>query len=213
MVRQAHVLKGTPTLAPAEESTRNQNNMHRRTRIKEMDGHGIQMQVVSWVSPGQLVPPDQALPLTQAANNRLAGSIAANPTRRSGFAALPWQEPRAAAAELDRSVSELGLKGALILGRPGETFLDDPRYAPVLQKLSDLQVPLYVHPFSPVPQVHEAYYSGFSPLVSAEFSLGAWGWHNEAGSIPGHCRTGTRCITGSPRGTGCGWPDGGCRPC
>jgi predicted TIM-barrel fold metal-dependent hydrolase len=181
MVRQAHVLKGTPTLAPAEESTRNQNNMHRRTRIKEMDGHGIQMQVVSWVSPGQLVPPDQALPLTQAANNRLAGAIAANPTRLSGFAALPWQEPRAAAAELDRSVSELGLKGALILGRPGETFLDDPRYAPVLQKLSDLQVPLYVHPFSPVPQVHEAYYSGFSPLVTAEFSLGAWGWHNEAG--------------------------------
>jgi Amidohydrolase len=42
-------------------------------------------------------------------------------------------------------------------------------------------VPLYVHPFSPVPQVHEAYYSGFSPLVSAEFSLRAWGWHNEAG--------------------------------
>jgi predicted TIM-barrel fold metal-dependent hydrolase len=150
-------------------------------RIKEMDGHGIQMQVVSWVSPAQLVPPDQALPLTQAANNRLAGAIAANPTRLSGFAALPWQEPRAAAAELDRSVSELGLKGALIVGRPGETFLDDPRYAPVLQKLSDLQVPLYVHPFSPVPQVHEAYYSGFSPLVTAEFSLGAWGWHNEAG--------------------------------
>jgi predicted TIM-barrel fold metal-dependent hydrolase len=150
-------------------------------RIKHMDEHGIQMQVVSWVSPAQLAPADQALPLTQAANNRLAEAIAANPARLSGFAVLPWQDPRAAAAELDRSVSELGLKGALIAGRPGDTFLDDPKYAPVLQKLSELRVPLYVHPFSPLPQVHQAYYSGFSPLVSAEFSLGAWGWHNEAG--------------------------------
>jgi len=150
-------------------------------RIKHMDAHGIQMQIVSYVSPAQLAPADQALPLTQAANNRLAGAIAANPARLSGFAVLPWQDPLAAAAELDRSVSELGLKGALIAGRPGARFLDDSKYAPVLQKLSDLRVPLYVHPFNPLPQVHQAYYSGFSPLVSAEFSLGAWGWHNEAG--------------------------------
>lgn len=150
-------------------------------RIKEMDDHGIQMQAVSWVSPAQLAPADQALSLARAANDRLAEAIRANPARLSGFAVLPWQEPRAAVAELDRSVSDLGLKGVLLAGRPGATFLDDPKYAPVLQRLSDLQVPLYVHPFSPVPQVHEAYYSGFSPLVSAEFSLSAWGWHNEAG--------------------------------
>jgi len=73
-----------------------------------MDEHGIQMQVVSCVSPAQLAPADQTLPLTQAANNRLAEAIAANPTRLSGFAVLPWRWPRAATAELDRSVSELG---------------------------------------------------------------------------------------------------------
>lgn len=150
-------------------------------RIKAMDDHGIQMQVVSWISPAQIAPADQAVSLTGAANDRLAEAIRANPTRLSGFAVLPWQQPAAAAAELDRSVRDLGLKGALLAGRPGATFLDDPKYAPVLQKLSDLQVPLYVHPFTPLPQVHEAYYSGFSPLVSAEFSLSAWGWHSEAG--------------------------------
>ena len=57
-------------------------------RIREMDDHGIDMQVVSWVSPAQLVPADQALPLAQAANNRLAAAIAANPSRMSGFAVL-----------------------------------------------------------------------------------------------------------------------------
>jgi uncharacterized protein len=74
-------------------------------RIKEMDEHCIQMQVVSWVSPAQLVPPDQALPLTQAANNRLAAAIAANPTRLSGFAVLPWQGRPRRPSWTDRSAS------------------------------------------------------------------------------------------------------------
>jgi uncharacterized protein len=150
-------------------------------RIKAINDHSIQMQVVSCISPAQLAPADQTVSLTGAANDRLAEAIRANPARLSGFAVLPWQQPAAAAAELDRSVSDLGLKGALLAGRPGAAFLDDPKYARVLQKLIDLQVPLYVHPFTPLPQVHDAYYSGFSPLVSAEFSLSAWGWHNEAG--------------------------------
>lgn len=150
-------------------------------RIKNMDEHGIDMQVVSYVTHAQLAPPDRAVGLTRAANDRLAEAVKAYPDRLSGFAVLPWQDPQAAAAELDRSVSELGLKGALIVGRPGETFLDDPKYAPVLRKLSDLQVPLYVHPSHPLPQVQEAYYGGFAPAVSSWLSLGAWGWHNEAG--------------------------------
>jgi predicted TIM-barrel fold metal-dependent hydrolase len=150
-------------------------------RIKHMDEHGIQMQVVSYTTPAQLAPPDQAVALTRAANDRLASAIRAYPERLSGFAVLPWQDPRAATAELDRCVGELGLKGVLIVGRPGATFLDDPRYAPVLHKLSDLRAPLYVHPYHPVPQVRDAYYGGFSPAVSSWLSLGAWGWHNEAG--------------------------------
>jgi predicted TIM-barrel fold metal-dependent hydrolase len=139
------------------------------------------MQVVSYGSLAQLAPASQAVDLTQAANNRLAEAIAANPARLSGFAVLPWQDPKAAAAELDRSVTELGLKGVLLLGRPGATFLDDPRYAPVLGKLNDLNVPLYAHPGIPLPDVQQAYYSGFSPEVTAQFSLTGWGWHHEAG--------------------------------
>ncbi len=150
-------------------------------RIKNMDAAGIQMQVVSYASPAQLAPADQAVALTRAANDRLAEAIAANPARLSGFAVLPWQDPQAAAAELDRSVTQLGLKGVLLLGRPGATFLDDPSYTPVLDKLSDLTVPLYVHPGVPLPDVQQAYYSGFSAEVTTQFSVAGWGWHHEAG--------------------------------
>jgi predicted TIM-barrel fold metal-dependent hydrolase len=150
-------------------------------RIKNMDEHDIDMQIVSYNSPGQLVPSDQAVALTRAANDRLAEATRAHPTRLGGFAMLPWQDPAAAVDELDRAITELGLKGVLLAGRPGNTFLDDPKYAPVLHKLSDLRVPLYLHPFYPLPQVQEVYYAGLRPEVSAQFSLGAWGWHNEAG--------------------------------
>jgi predicted TIM-barrel fold metal-dependent hydrolase len=77
------------------------------------------MQVVSFGSIAQLSPADQSIALTRAANNWLAEAIATNPDRLSGFAVLPWQDPQAAAAELDRSVNELGIKGVLLIGRPG----------------------------------------------------------------------------------------------
>jgi predicted TIM-barrel fold metal-dependent hydrolase len=146
-----------------------------------MDEHGIDMQIVSYTSPAQLVPEEHAVTLTQAANNRLAQAISAHPSRLSGFAALPWQAPNAAVDELHRAVTELGLKGVLIAGRPGEAFLDDPKYAPVLQKLTALRVPIYLHPFYPLPQVQQPYYGGLAPEVSAQFSLTGWGWHHEAG--------------------------------
>jgi uncharacterized protein len=150
-------------------------------RIKEMDAQGIQMQLVSYTTPAQLAPGAEAVALTRAANDRLAKAIARNPKRLSGFAVLPWQDPKGAVDELSRSVNELGLKGVLILGRPGDSFLDDPRYLPVLRKLHELKAPIYVHPFFPLPQVQSAYYGGFSAEVSAELSLGGWGWHHEAG--------------------------------
>jgi predicted TIM-barrel fold metal-dependent hydrolase len=169
-----------PTLVRMDEALRLGTDLG-EGRIRHMDEQGIDMQVVSYSSPAQLAPHDQAVPLTRAANDRLAEAITAHPGRLSGFAVLPWQDPGAAAAELDRAVTRLGLKGALIMNRPGPTFLDDPKYAPVLQKLNDLRVPLYVHPSHPLPQVQQAYYSGFSPEVTAQFSIAGWGWHHEAG--------------------------------
>ena len=135
------------------------------SRIAEMDRHGIDVQVVSYSNPTQLAP----------------AAVRANPTRFAGFATLPWQDPQAAAAELERAVKQLGFVGALIIGRPGQVFLDDARYEPVLAKLDELQVPLYVHPGAPLPQVREPYYGSLRQEVSARLSLFGWGWHNEAG--------------------------------
>ncbi len=150
-------------------------------RVADMDANGIDMQILSYSNASQLLPTDQAVELTRAANDRLAEALAANPERFGAFATLPWGQPDAAARELERAVIELKLKGALLTGRPGPTFLDDARYEPILAKLSALRVPLYVHPGPPLPQVREPYYGGLGKDLSARLSLFGWGWHNEAG--------------------------------
>ena len=151
------------------------------SRIADMDANGIDMQILSYSDAAQLAPADQAADLTRAANDRLAEVVRARPARFAGFATLPWQEPEAATGELERAVRDLGLKGALLVGRPSDSFLDDPRYEPVLAKFDELRVPLYLHPGPPLPQVRDPYYGGLDREVSARLSLFGWGWHNEAG--------------------------------
>jgi predicted TIM-barrel fold metal-dependent hydrolase len=150
-------------------------------RLADMDAGGIAMQVLSYGGFPQLLPAAQAIDLSRAANDKLALAAQAHPTRFAGFATLPWQAPEAAARELERAVKELGFKGALINGRPGDTFLDDPRYDPLLAAFDELKVPLYVHPGLPSRSVQAAYYGGFERELGARLSMFAWGWHNEAG--------------------------------
>ncbi|WP_320150313.1 amidohydrolase family protein [uncultured Tolumonas sp.] len=166
-------------LAP-QESARKCLDMG-KARLDDMDDAGIDMQVLSYGGFPQLLPAEKAIDLSRAANDKLALAAQAHPTRFAGFAMLPWQEPEAAARELERAVKELGFKGALINGRPGETFLDDPRYSPILAAFDELKVPLYVHPGLPLSAVQAPYYGGFDRELSARLSMFAWGWHNEAG--------------------------------
>ena len=150
-------------------------------RIADMDRYGIDMQVLSYSNPTQLAPSGEAVGLARAANDRLAAAVRANPSRFGGLCTLPWQQPEEAADELDRAVNELGLVGTLLIGNPGDSFLDDPYYAPVLAKLDALRVPIYVHPGTPMPQVQSVYYAGLASVVTARLSSFGWGWHNEAG--------------------------------
>ena len=150
-------------------------------RLKEMDKHEIDMQILSYSNAAQDAPADQQIRLTRQANDRLAEAVRANPSRFGGFACLPWGTPTAAAEELERAVKELGFVGTLLIGRPGETFLDDSRFDVVLAKLNELRVPIYLHPGPPLPQVQQPYYGALGTQVTARLSLFGWGWHNEAG--------------------------------
>lgn len=149
------------------------------SRLADMDANGIDMQVLIGAA-SMWMEPEEAIPLAQAANDELAVAIEPNPDRFAAFASLPTCAPEAAAQELERAVG-LGFRGAAIMGRPGDTFLDDPVYAPILETASRLSMPLYLHPGLPLRSVQEAYYEGLDPVVSGRLLSFGWGWHAEAG--------------------------------
>jgi 2,3-dihydroxybenzoate decarboxylase len=131
-------------------------------RLREMDDAGIDFQVLSHSIPGlQGVDAATGVPLAGRANDRLAEAVRAHPDRFAGFAALPTADPRAAADELERTVTKLGFKGAMINGLTGGVFHDDERFWPIYERAAALDVPIYIHPALPQAAVVETYYKGY----------------------------------------------------
>ena len=149
-------------------------------RIAAMDVAGIDMQVLSIVSPGvqQLAQPD-AVALARETNDVLGDAVRRHPARFGGFATVATSSPDAAAEELERTVREYGFLGAIINGHSTGRYLDDPFFSPVLERAVALKVPIYLHPAAPPPPVIEASYGGFAPQVTRMLSVAAWGWHIE----------------------------------
>ncbi len=151
-------------------------------RIAAMDEAGLTVQVLSLASPGlHPLPADVARALQVRTNDTLAERVAARPDRLQGLATLALPDPRAAARELERAVTELGLHGALLFGRTGERNLDHPDNWPVFEAAQALRAPLYIHPQISRPPVRAALYSGFGDAVDAALSTNAIGWHYETG--------------------------------
>ena len=151
-------------------------------RLVEMDAMGIDVQVLSHTSAGlSLIPAAEAITLARAINDQLAQTVQNHPDRFAGFATLPTLDPEASAYELERSVTVLGFKGAMIHGQTNNRFLDDPSFRPILETAARLDVPIYLHPAPPSRVVQDAYYAGFDPAVSASFATFGWGWHLDTG--------------------------------
>ncbi|HEV8029630.1 MAG TPA: amidohydrolase family protein [Stellaceae bacterium] len=131
-------------------------------RIAEMDAAGIDIQVLSHGAPSvQRLDAELAVRLARGANDRLADTVRAHPDRFAAFAMLPTADPKAAADELERTVTKLGFKGAMVHGLTGGLFLDDKRFWPIFERAEALDVPLYMHPAVPHPAVIDAYYKDY----------------------------------------------------
>jgi predicted TIM-barrel fold metal-dependent hydrolase len=146
-------------------------------RLKEMDEAGIDLQVLSHGAPAlQRIEADTAVALARRANDRLQQAILKHPARFAGFAVLPTAEPKAAADELERAVTKLGFKGAMIHGLSHNVFLDDKRFWPIFERAQALDVPIYMHPAVPHKAVIEAYYKDyldqFPSLMTAAWGFG-----------------------------------------
>jgi aminocarboxymuconate-semialdehyde decarboxylase len=124
-------------------------------RLAQMDASGTDVAVLSIAPPLFLywIEADGAAAAAQTINDAIAAMVAEAPHRFAGVATLPMQDPAAAAAELRRAVTVLGMRGAQIGPHVEGVPLDGVAMRPVLRAAADLGVPLILHP----------YYVGSSP--------------------------------------------------
>ena len=141
-------------------------------RLRYMDAAGVDVQVLSFGSPGpQAFNADVAIPMARDANDRAYDAVRAHPTRFAAFAALPTADPNESAKELDRCVTKLGFKGAMIHGHTHGSFLDEKKYWVIFEAAQALDVPIYLHPTLPHPDAVKAYFQGYEDIARA-----GWGF-------------------------------------
>jgi len=117
-------------------------------RFKDMETAGVDMHVLSNTPQTFLYNVDASLNTTVAAlqNDQIAKHVKDHPDRFYGLATLPMQAPEKAAAELKRSMTKLGLKGAQIGSNINKKNLDEPEFEPVWAAANEHHALMMVHP-------------------------------------------------------------------
>ncbi|MGB5080493.1 MAG: amidohydrolase family protein [Burkholderiales bacterium] len=141
-------------------------------RLAHMDAAGVDVQVLSFGSPGpQGFGAEIAVPMARDANDRAHAAVKAHPDRFAAFAALPTADPEGSAQELERCVGRLGFKGAMIHGHTQGSFLDERKYRVIFECAEGLDVPIYLHPTLAHPDAMKSYFAGYEELARA-----GWGF-------------------------------------
>lgn len=145
-------------------------------RLEQMDKAGLDMQVLSFSSPGiDEFDPDHLAAGSMAGelNDLLFETIKEHPARFRGFAALSPYHVAQSVKELERATNQLGFSGWLAHSNFGENkYLDDKLYWPLLEAAESLNIPIYLHPTAPLMAPFGKY--GFSlagPALGFQFDV------------------------------------------
>jgi len=134
-------------------------------RLKGMDEAGIDTHVLSLVSPGvNFLDAAAATDLAGKTNDTIAPVLEKYPERFVGLATIAPQNPEEAAEELKRAVLKLGFRGAVINSHIKGEHLDNEKFWPLFAAAEELEVPIYIHPRLPRPDMLTPYldYPGLS---------------------------------------------------
>lgn len=116
-----------------------------------LDKAGIDMQVITFTAPGTLIEtPSRAVELAKVINDAMAKIISERSSRFTSLATLPLNDPAASVTELERAVTQLGMKGVMLYSNANGVGLDDKRFWQLYEKANDLNAVMYIHPTYPV---------------------------------------------------------------
>jgi len=148
-------------------------------RLRQMDANGMAMMILSLNAPAvQAIPSRQkANEIAMRANDFLAEQVSKRPDRFQAFAALPMQDPELASRELERCISQLGFKGALVNGfsqvdtPDNVVYYDAPQFEGFWDTAERLDAPFYLHPRNPLASWAQIY-DGHPWLLGPTWAFG-----------------------------------------
>jgi aminocarboxymuconate-semialdehyde decarboxylase len=117
-------------------------------RLRDMDATGVDIQVLS---PTVFtffygIEPKLAQACAALQNEQIAAVVRKHPDRFVGLGAVPLQAPELAADELQRAMSKLGLRGAMIGSNINGRNLDEPMLDPFWAAAEKLGAFIFLHP-------------------------------------------------------------------
>ena len=120
-------------------------------RLADMDSLGVDVHVLSTNAYFYNYDKDAetVANMSREANDYVAQLVKERPDRFAGIANLPMQDVGASVAELERAMTKLGLKGAMIGDHVNGRTYDDPIFAPLWQAAEELGAMLLVHQGGP----------------------------------------------------------------
>jgi aminocarboxymuconate-semialdehyde decarboxylase len=121
-------------------------------RLRDMDSHDVDVQVLSPTVFTFFYGQEAALALTcsKVQNEDIAAVVRQHPERFLGLGTVPLQAPQMAAGELRRSMTKLGLRGAMIGSNVNGRNLDDPALEPFWATAEELDAFIFIHPHAGV---------------------------------------------------------------
>jgi predicted TIM-barrel fold metal-dependent hydrolase len=148
-------------------------------RLEEMDASGIEVQVLSPNVPGieSVDHRETAVAYARRVNDFLADKTRESGGRLQAFAAVPLQDTDAAIVELQRAVTELGMRGVLVRGHTEidddeqPHYLDEDRFDAFWEALAELGMPLYLCPRPGDRRIHHFYYRDRSELSDPQWAF------------------------------------------
>ncbi|MBC3886777.1 amidohydrolase family protein [Acetobacterium paludosum] len=139
-------------------------------KLKEMDEVGIDMTILTLSPPGpdNISDGKEADRLAKISNDGISEIVSCYPDRFRGIANLGYGNMEDSIKELKRCIDELNFVGLQVYPyAKGGVGIDDVSFRPVFKILEENDIPLILHPGSPINKDYKAYMMG--PLMGYWF--------------------------------------------
>jgi aminocarboxymuconate-semialdehyde decarboxylase len=126
---------------------------HRLMDVRQavLEENGVDRQVISFTAPGTLLEnPERSVQLSRLVNEAFARIQSQWADRFVALGTLPLNDPAACVPELERAISELGLKGMALFSNAHGVPLSDRRFWPLYERADEMGLVFFIHPTFPV---------------------------------------------------------------